>query len=89
MFNLALAMSISWCPVEFVYVSVREDGAADEDVILFTEVNDSISTICDVIYSMPSHDSFSVLLAASSHCFQVSMQELDVVIWNICSEWYI
>ena len=41
---------------------MREDRAADDEVILFTEVNDSFSIGCDVTYSMLSHDSLFLLL---------------------------
>ena len=37
-------------------VLVHEEGAADDEVILFTDVNDSFSIVCDVTYSMLSHD---------------------------------
>ena len=46
-------------------VPVREECAADDEVILFTEVNGSISIDCEVTYSMPSHDYFPVLVVAS------------------------
>ena len=63
-------------------VSVHEDGAADDEVILFTEVNDSFSIACEVTYSMLSHDTFPVLIVASYPCIEVSKQEQDVVSWN-------
>ena len=44
---------------------MREEGAVDDEVILLTEVNDSFSIVCEVTYSMLSHDSFSVLVVAS------------------------
>ena len=62
-------------------VPVRDEGAADEEVILFTEVNDSFSIVCDVTYSMLSH--VSVLVVASYPCNYVSKQEHDVVSWNV------
>ena len=56
---------------------VREEGAAVDEVILFTEVNDSFSIVCEVTYSMPFHDSFSVLVVESYSCTKVSKQEQD------------
>ena len=60
-----------------------EEGAADDEVILFTEVNDSFSIVCDVAYSMQSHYSFSFLVDASNPCIKVYKQEQDVMLWNI------
>ena len=64
-------------------VSVHEEGAADDEVILFTEANDSVSTDCEVTYSMLSRDYFSVLVVASYPCIKVSMQEQDIMSWNV------
>ena len=60
-------------------VPVREDGASDDKVILFTEVNDCFSIVCEVTYFMLSHNSFRVLVAVSNSCIKVSKQEQDVV----------
>ena len=62
---------------------MREEGAADDEVILFTEVNDCFYIACDVTYSMLSHDSFSVVVVASYPCTKVSRQEQDVMPWNV------
>ena len=59
---------------------MREEGAADEELILFTEVNDSFSILCEFTYSMLSNDSLSVLVVASSPCSKVSKKEQDVVL---------
>ena len=48
-------------------VPVHEDGAADDEVIHFTEVNDYFSIVCEVTYSMLSHDSFSLQARARLH----------------------
>ena len=56
-------------------VPLREEGAADDEVIPLTEVNDSFSVVCVVTYSMLSHDTFSVLVVAPQPCTKVSMQE--------------
>ena len=64
-------------------VTVREEGAAIDEVILFTEVNDSFSIDCEFTYSMLSHHSFSVLAVAYFPCIKVSKQESDVMPWNI------
>ena len=37
-------------------VPVREEGAADDEVILFTDVIDSFSIVCGFTYSMLSND---------------------------------
>ena len=66
-------------------VPVREEGAADDEVILFPEVNDSYSIVCDVTYSMLSHDSFFVLVVVSYRCMNVSKQEQDIMSWNIAN----
>ena len=63
-------------------VPVREKCAADDEVILFTEVNDSFSIVCEVTYSMLSCDSFSLLVVAPYPYINVSKQEEDVVLWN-------
>ena len=62
MIDLALSLSVRWFPGEFVNVPVRDEGATDE-VILFTEVNES----------------FSVLDVASYPCIKVSRQKQNVV----------
>ena len=62
---------------------VREEGAADYAVILFTEVNDSLSIACEDTYSMHSHGTFPVLAFASYPCITVSKQEQVVVSWNV------
>ena len=68
-------------------VPVREDGAVDDEAILFTEVNDSFSIVCEVTYSMLSHDSFSALVVVSSPFTKVSKQEQVVMSSTvICSE---
>ena len=54
---------------------MHEEGDADDEVILLTEINNSFSIVCEVIYSMLSHGSFSVLVAASYPCIKVSKQE--------------
>ena len=64
-------------------VPSREYGAADDEVILFIEVDDSFSIVCEVTYSMLSHDSFSVLVDAPNPCIEVSKKEHDVVSWNV------
>ena len=64
-------------------VSVHVGVAADDEVILFTEVNDSFSIVSEVTCSMLSHDSFSVLVVASYPCIKVSKQEHDVMLWNV------
>ena len=64
-------------------VPVRDAGAADDRVVLHTEVNDSFSTVCEVTYSMLFHDSFSVFVVACYPCIDISKQELDVVPWNV------
>ena len=74
--------AVRCCPGESVDVPVREEGAVDDAALLFTEVNDSFSIVCEVTYSMPSHDSFSVIVVASYTCTMVSKQEQDVVSWN-------
>ena len=58
---------------------VREECAADDGVIPFTDINDSLSIVCEVTYSMILHDSFSVLVVASYPCIKVFKQEQDVV----------
>ena len=60
-----------------------EECAADDEVIIFTEVIDSFSIVCEVTNSMLSHDSFFVLVVASYPCTKVSKQEQDVMSWNI------
>ena len=60
-------------------VCVHEEGTADNEVIIFIEFNDSFSVVCEVTYSMLSHDFFSVLVVASFHCIKVSKQEQVVV----------
>ena len=62
---------------------MREEGAADDEVILFTEVNYSFSIVCEVTYSMFFNASRSVLVDASYPCINVSKQEHDVVTWNV------
>ena len=64
-------------------VPVSKEGAADDEVILFTEVYDSFPIVCEVTYSMLSHDSFSVLVVVSYPSIQVSRQEHDVMSWNV------
>ena len=56
-----------------------EEGAADDEVILFTEVNDSFSIVSEVTYST----TLSVLVVASHPCTKVSKQEQDVMLWNV------
>ena len=56
-------------------VPVHEEGTADDEVIMFTDVNDSFSIVCDVTYSMLSHYSVSVIVVASYPCIKVSRQE--------------
>ena len=63
-------------------VPVHEEDAADVEVILLTEVNDSFSTVSEITYSKLFHDSFSVLVA-SYPCVMVSKQEQDAVSWNV------
>ena len=60
-------------------VPVRYEGAADDEVVLFTEVNDSFSIVCEVTYSMLFHESFSVLVVAAYPCITVSKQEQAVM----------
>ena len=60
---------------------MHEEGAADDEVILFTEINDSFCIVCEVTYSMFFHDSFSVLVA-SYPCIMVFKQEQDIVLCN-------
>ena len=43
-------------------VPVRLEGAADDEVIVSTEVNDSFYIFCEVTYSMLSHDTLLFLL---------------------------
>ena len=43
-------------------VPEREEGSADDELILFTEVNDSFSIVCEVTHSMLSHDFSQFLL---------------------------
>ena len=62
---------------------MREVGVADDEVILFTEVNDSFSIVCEVTYSMLFHGSYSVIVAAPHACNKVSKQEQDVVSRNV------
>ena len=64
--------AVRCCPGESVDVTVSEEGAVDDEVLLFTEVNDSFSIVCEVTYSMPSHDSFSIIVVASYPCTTVS-----------------
>ena len=56
-------------------VPVCEEGAVDDGVIIFTEVNISFSIVCEVTYSMHSQDSFSVLVVESYPCIKVSKQD--------------
>ena len=42
----------------------EDDHDADDEVILFTDVNDSFSIVCEATFSKLSHDSFSVLVVA-------------------------
>ena len=51
---------------------MREDGAADDEVLFFSVVNDSFSIVCEVTYSLPSHESSSILVVASYLCTKVS-----------------
>ena len=64
-------------------VPVREEGAADDEVIIFTQVNETFSILFEVNYSMLFHDSFSVLFVSSYAYIKVSKQEEDVVLWNV------
>ena len=61
----------------------EDDHDADDEVIIFTDVNDSFSIVCEATYSKISHDSFSVLDVASYTCIKVSKQEQDIVSWNV------
>ena len=62
-------------------VPVCNEAVTDDEVILFTELNDSFCIVCEVTYSILSHDSFSVLVIVFCPCVKVSMQ--DVMLWNI------
>ena len=64
---------------------VPEEGAANDEVILFTDVNYSFSIVYEVTYSMPSHDSFSLLVVVSYPCTKVSKQDQDVMSWNVAN----
>ena len=44
--NLVLGSSVMRCSGELADVPVREEGSADDEVILFTEVNYSFSIVC-------------------------------------------
>ena len=75
MINLALSSSIRWCPGEFEDVPVCEEHAtADDEVILFTDVNHSFFIVCEVTYSMLSLESCSVLVVALCPCIKVFKQ---------------
>ena len=64
-------------------VPVREEGATNDEVILFTEVNDSLhfSIACEVTYYMLPHD--SVFIVESYPCINVSKEEQHIVSWNV------
>ena len=43
-------------------VPIHEDGAADDEVIIFTEVNYYFSIVYEITYSMLFHDSLFLFL---------------------------
>ena len=64
-------------------VPMREEDVPVDEIILFTEVNDSLSIVSEVTYSMLSHGSFYVLDVTSFPCTKASKQEHDVVSWYV------
>ena len=53
---------------------MREEGAADDEVALFSDVNDSFSIVCEVTCSILSHDSLFLLLLHPTLALRSSSQ---------------